>query len=130
MNLEAHPVIHYILEFCCYNLGLLANVLVAAHLSNQSKNNGVKTLAQYFALRWIPLGTRWLVCLFLFLLVWHNPALSINSGMEKLVGTSVLPHMGLSGFLGYLCDHFMGQVTALLGMQRELPAVPPADGTT
>lgn len=127
MVLESHPVLHYVLELCCYNAGLLANVLVAAHLSTQSKNNGVKTVMQYFELRWIPLGTRWLVCMFLFLIVWHNPALSINTKLETLVGSNLLPHMGLSGFVGFACDHLMGQVTALLGMQRELPPVPPAD---
>lgn len=127
MNLGAHPVLHYLMEFTCYNVGLLMNVLVAAHLSNSSKNNGIKTVAGYFAQRWIPLTVRWIACIFLFLMVWENSSLSINNTFEKIVGTSILPHMGMSGFLGFCCDHLMGQLTALLGIQRDLPPVPPAE---
>lgn len=127
MNLASHPVMHYLLEFVCYNVGLLMNVLTAAHLSSNSKNNGVKNVGGYFKLRWIPLTVRWLACIFLFLMVWENPSISINGTFEKVIGTNILPHMGTSGFLGFACDHFFGQLTALLGMQRELPPIPVAD---
>ena len=126
VSLGSHPVLHYLMEFVCYNVGLLVNVLTAAHLSTASKNSGVQSVKQYFALRWIPLATRWTVCIFLFLMVWENPALSVNTKVESILGGSILPHMGASGFLGFGCDHLMGQITALLGMQRELPPIPPA----
>lgn len=130
MSLEAHPVIHYILEFCCYNIGLLMNVLVAAHLSTSSKNSGVQSVLGYFRLRWIPLTVRWTACIFLFFVLWENPSLPLHQTFEKVMGTSILPHLGTSGFLGFGCDEMMAKVTALLGMQRELPPVPPADATT
>lgn len=123
MNLESHATLHYVLEMGMYLLGLMANVLTAAHLSTTSKNNGVKSLKDYFLLRWIPISVRIVVCIFIFLLGWENPALHL----EKLLDDSLTLHLGAAGFLGFASDEFTSKVLALVGMQKELPPVPQAD---
>lgn len=130
MNLETHPVFHYILELLFYNIGLLMNVLIAAHLATSAKTNTVKTIREFFALRWIPLAVRWTICIFLFLVVWENPRLGVNALFEKIADSNSLVHLGASGFFGFACDEIFSKFLALIGMQKELPAVPDANQNT
>jgi len=119
MNLEAHPALHYAVVLLFYNVGMAMNVLSAAHLSINSQNNAVKTLKSYFSLRWPPLVVRWTVCTFVFLIGWENPTLNL----ERFMPTFTI-HMGVAGFLGFASDEFTSKVLAVLGFQKELPAVP------
>lgn len=121
--LENHPVFHYVLALVFYNIGLLVNVLAAAHLSTSSKNNSVKTIGDYFSLRWVPLSVRGVVCNFVFLIGWENPSLKI----EAILDHSLPLHLGAAGFLGFASDEFISKVLAVFGIQKELPAVPTAD---
>jgi hypothetical protein len=120
MNLEGHPALHYALVLMAYYIGLLMNVLSAAHLSISSNNNGVSTIRQYFSLRWPPLMVRWAVCTFVFLIGWGNPAINL----ERFMPTFTM-HVGVAGMLGFASDEFTSKVLALLGIQKDLPAVPP-----
>lgn len=119
MNIEAHPVWHYILVLGFYYIGLLMNIFTAAHLSTASENNSVDTLRQYFRLRWMPLVVRWTVCTFIFLIGWENPTLNLERFMPNLPS-----HLGVAGFLGFASDEFTSKVLAMVGLQKELPPVP------
>lgn len=125
MNLETHPAMHYIAVMAFYYVGLLMNVLVAAHLSTASKNNAVMSFRQYLAYRWMPLTVRWTVCTFIFLIGWENPAFNLERFMPTLA-----THLGVAGLLGFASDEFTSKVLALVGIQKELPPVPTADNGT
>jgi len=99
------------------------NVFSAAHLSTSAQNNSVKTLGEYFSLRWMPLTVRFVVCIFIFLMGWGSVAL----GLEKFLDDSLAKHLGMAGFLGFASDEFTSKVLALIGIQKELPAVPKVD---
>src|SRR5262252_3314760 len=103
--LETHPIWHYIFILFFYYVGLLMNILSAAHLSINAKNNAVSTLKGYFSLRWPPLVVRVTVCTFIFLIGWENPALNL----ERFMPTIAI-HMGVAGFLGFASDEFTSKV--------------------
>lgn len=121
--IENHPVLHYALALLFYHLGLVANFFVAAHLGMASKNNDVSSLKQYLSLRWMPLVVRWIMCLGSFLLIWENPAL----GVEKFLDDSLTLHLGAAIFVGFGIDEATSKALALIGLQKELPAVPVAN---
>ena len=121
MNLEAHPAYHYAVVMLAYYIGLLMNVFVAAHLSVSSNNNTVESVKQYFRLRWLALVVRWAVCTFIFLIGWENPAINLERFMPTFAA-----HIGVAGLLGFASDEFTSKVLALLGIQKDLPAVPQA----
>jgi len=121
LNLEAHPAYHYAVVMLAYYIGLLMNVFVAAHLSVSSNNNTVESVKQYFRLRWLALVVRWAVCTFIFLIGWENPAINLERFMPTFAA-----HIGVAGLLGFASDEFTSKVLALLGIQKDLPAVPQA----
>lgn len=123
MNLESHPALHYIAVLLFYHIGLAANVLAGAHIVTQSGMNAVKSLKQYFALRWVPLFTRYSICLGLFLFVWENSSLGIN--LERFM-PNLPAHLGVGILLGWSCDSVFDKALAILipGMQKNLPPIP------
>jgi hypothetical protein len=88
--------------------------------------NALKTIREYFVLRAVPLFTRYVLCLALFLFVWENPALPISANLEKVM-PNLPAHLGVGIFLGWGCDSVFDKVIGLLGIQREMPPLPPAD---
>lgn len=123
MALDTHPTLQYVLAFIFFHLGLLANFFVAAHLGMSSKNNSVKTLKDYLALRWMPLVVRWITCIGSFLLLWHG----IDSLIDAKFGDVLSVHLGAAIFVGFGIDEITSKGLALLGIQKELPAVPDAN---
>lgn len=123
MNLEQHPAMHYVAVLIFYHMGLLANVLAGAHLSTRSGLNAITTVKQYFSLRWVPLFTRYSLCLGLFLFVWENPSLGIN--LERFM-PNLPAHLGVGIILGWSCDSVFDKVLAIVlpGIQKELPPIP------
>ena len=125
MNLESHPVMHWLVVFVFYNIGLLINVLGGAFASMLSKVNGIHTVTTYLRLRWIPLASRWFLCVCMFLIVWENP--SLNLGLEKIM-PNFPAHIGVGGALGFLSDAFWDRLLAIVapGIHKSLPPVPDA----
>ena len=123
--LERHPALHWLVEFVFYNVGLLANVLGGAFASMLSKVNGIHTVGTYFRLRWIPLTVRWVICIFMFLILWENP--SLNLGLERIM-PNLAAHMGVAGAVGFLSDTFWDRLLAIIapGIHKTLPPVPDA----
>lgn len=127
MSLENHPALHYALVMVFYNIGLLINVLAAAHLSTHSSLTGTSSILDYCKLRWVPLTARWFICLCMFLIVWGNPSvLNLERFMPNFGA-----HLGVAGGLGWLSDSVWDKVLAIVfpGIQKELPAVPDASDT-
>ena len=116
---------HWAVVFIFYNLGLLVNVLGGAFASMLSKVNGIHTVATYFRLRWIPLASRWFICVMMFLIIWENPYL--NLGLEKIM-PNFAAHIGVAGTLGFLSDAFWDRLLAIVapGIHKSLPPVPDA----
>ena len=123
MNIEAHPAIHYWMMLLFYNVGISMNVLMAAWIVAQSKINSIQGMKQYFAVRWPPILIRWVICIFLFLMVWENPSVM---NLERFM-TSLSIHLGVAGVLGFVSDAAWDKLLAIIlpGIQKELPAIPP-----
>lgn len=122
MNLEAHPALHYSFILAFYNLGLAINVLAAAYLAAQSQLNNIQGIAHYFQVRWVPVGIRWILCIFLFLVAWGNPSVI---PLERFM-PNFAAHLGVAGMLGWASDSVFDKVLAIVmpGIQHALPAVP------
>lgn len=126
MNLEQHPALHYIAMLAVYNVGQFSGILAAAYLASKSTLNSVASIRQYFGIRWIPVGIRWLACFATFLIAWENPSV-IN--LERFM-PNIAAHMGVAWFLGFASDQIFDKILAIVlpGIQKELPAVPPVAG--
>lgn len=126
MNLESHPLMHWVVVFVFYNCGLLVNVLGAAFATMLSKMNGIRTVSAYLKLRWIPLAMRWFISVCMFFIVWENPAL-LGNQIEKIM-PNFLAHIGVSGLLGFTSDAVFDRVLGILapGIHKTLPPVPDA----
>lgn len=123
--IETHHSLHYALVLLFYNLGLAANILMAAHIASQSKISGISSIAHYLKLRCVPVGIRWFLCICLFLIVWGNPSvLDIERFMPNFSA-----HLGIAGGLGFLSDALWDKVLAIVlpGLQKELPPIPDAN---
>lgn len=128
MNIEAHPALHYEFVLATYIVGLAINVLAAAYIASQSKLNNVESIAHYFKLRWVPVSIRAVLCIFLFLIVWENPAvIKLETYMPNFAA-----HLGVSGMLGWASDSIFDKVLAVVfpGIQHAMPAVPNESNTT
>lgn len=125
MNIESHPAMHYACILLFYNVGLALNVLAAAYITMTSHLNSVRSIKSYFALRWIPVTIRWVLCIFMFLILWANPSIV---PLEKFM-PNLSAHMGAAGVLGWFSDTLWDKVLAVVlpGIQKELPPI--TDGT-
>ena len=123
---EAHPVMHYLLEFLFYTLGVAINILLGAHIAARSKLNGLRSIGDYLTLRWVPICARYFVCMCLFFIVWGNPHV-LN--LERIMSPSFLSHVGVAGSLGWLSDSVWDKLVNVLfpGLQKEMPPIPNAD---
>ena len=121
MNIETHPALHYVMMLIFYNVGISMNVLMAAWIVAQSKINSIQGMKQYFAVRWPPILIRWVICIFLFLMVWENPSVM---NLEKFM-PNLAAHLGMAGAVGFVSDAVWDKVLAIVlpGIQKELPAV-------
>jgi hypothetical protein len=125
--LENHPILHYVVVLMFYNIGQAFNVLAGAYIASRSSLNSIRTIWQFFVVRWVPIGIRWFLCLCLFFVVWGNPKL-LN--LEQYMPTFPI-HLGVAGMLGWVSDSVWDKVLALLlpGIQKELPAIPSPEET-
>lgn len=121
--IENHPVLHYAVVLVFYNIGQAFNVLAGAYIATKSSLNSIKTIWQFFSVRWVPVGIRWFLCLCLFFIVWENPSL-LN--LERFM-PNLATHIGVAGLLGWVSDSVWDKVLGILlpGIQKELPAIPP-----
>jgi len=124
VTLETHAALHWIVVFASYNAGLLVNVLTVAFASILSKSNGIHDVKTYFQLRWIPLLSRWFICVMMFFIIWENPSIG---NFEKYM-TSFPAHIGVAGFFGFTSDILWDRLLGLIapGIHKSLPAIPPA----
>jgi len=122
MSLEQHPILHTVFILFCYLCGQSAGVLGAAYAASKSTLNSIKSIRQWFAVRWIPVGIRALMSLFAFFVIWENPAFF---NLERFM-PNLAAHMGVAGFIGFASDQLVDKVLVILfpNVQKELPAVP------
>lgn len=125
MTIESHPMLHFIVILISYTIGQGAGILAVGYIASKSTLNSIKSIWQYFSVRWIPVVLRWLMCQFAFFVVWENPSVF---PLERFM-PSFLAHVGVAGFLGFGSDQVFDKVLALLfpGLQRELPPIPGGD---
>lgn len=123
--LEQHPALHYLFVWLSYNLGQLVVVTVTAYIASKSTLNNVKSIRQYLVLRWVPLGARWILCNFMFFVLWENSGVI---DLERFM-PNLMAHVGVAGMLGFLSDQIWDKVLAVVlpGINKELPAVPPPE---
>jgi len=122
MTLESHPALHYALILLSYNLGQFSVILGTAYISSKSTFNSIKSIRQYFIVRWVPLLIRWLAAMATFLVVWGNPAV-LN--LERFM-PNFSAHLGVAWFIGLGWDQILDKLLAIIlpGVQKELPAIP------
>jgi len=125
--IEAHPVLHYLLILLSYNLGQFSVVLGTAYISSKSTLNSFGSVRNYFDARRVPIFIRWLTAMATFLVVWGNPSvLNLERFMPNFGA-----HLGVAWFIGVGWDQILDKILAIVlpGVQKELPAVPPAEQT-
>jgi len=122
VNLESHPAMHQLFVLCCYLIGQSAGLLGGAYAGSKSSLNSIKSIKQWFQVRWIPVGIRGVMSVFLYFVAWENPSLF---SIERFMPT-LLAHAGVAGFLGFASDQLVDKVLVILfpGVQKELPVVP------
>ena|SRR5258708_18417700 len=120
--IEAHHWLHTAFILVCYVLGQWAGILGAAYAGSKSTLNSIKSIRQWFAVRWVPVGIRALMSLFAFFVIWENPSLF---NLEKFM-PNFAAHMGVAGFVGFASDQLIDKVLVVLfpNVQKELPVIP------
>lgn len=121
-SLESHPALHYAVVLLFYNVGQGAAFLASAYIATKSQLNSIRSIRQYFSVRWVPVLIRWLACLAAFLFAWGNPSvLNLERWMPNLSA-----HLGVAWLLGFCMDQLFDKIIGIIfpGITKELPVVP------